>query len=176
MKIKDCIRLAAEALELDATFTGKSDIDKLLLRCANNCLDEITSEYLPLKNEAKVRSEKGRIAYSQLGTAVYDVIWVKQNGVKVKFELFPAHIRVESDGEYEVCFYTRPEPMSMDDDVPTELHLTPRVISYGIAAEYLLISGFYEEAVMYDKRFKDALIRLNSGDGAKQVKRRRWLI
>lgn len=176
MKIKDCIQLTAEALNLDATLTGKSDVDKLLLRCANSCLDEIASEYIPLESETKVKAQDGLIAYSKLGTAVYDVVEVKKDGANVKFELLPTHIRVEKDGEYEVKFYTRPATMSISDDVPIELHLTPRVISYGIAAEYLLISGFYEEAAMYDRRFKDALNRIVAGDGAKSVKRRRWLL
>ncbi len=176
MKIKDCMQLAAETLNLDATLTGKSDIDKLLLRCANNCLDEITSEYIPLKSEKKVKTTGRRISYSELGSAVYDVLWVKKEGVKVEFELMPSYISVASDGEYEVMFYTRPATMTISSDVPVSLHLTPRVISYGIAAEYLLISGFYEEAAMYDKRFKDAIIRLAQGDTAKKVKRRRWLL
>ncbi len=176
MKIKECIQLAAEALNLDATLNGQSETDRLLLRCANNCLDEITSEYLPLMSEKTVQSKDGRIAYSELGTAVYDVKWVKKDGNKVKFGLMPSYIDVSCDGEYEVMFYTRPEQMTLSDDVPETLHLTPRVISYGIAAEYLLVSGFYEEAVMYDRRFKDALVRLAGGDAARRVKRRRWLL
>lgn len=176
MKIKECIQLAAEALNLDATLTGKSDIDRLLLRCANNCLDEITSEYIPLKEIKTVTAKDGRITYAQLGTAVYDVTEVKRQGVKENFELLPSYIVVKSDGEYEVSYYTRPNTLTLSDDVPISLHLTPRVISYGIAAEYLLISGFYEEAAMYDRRFKDALIRLTGGDKNRKVKRRRWLL
>ncbi len=175
MKIKECIQLAAETLNLDATLTGESDLDKLLLRCANNCLDEITSEYLPLASETEVESENGLIAYSKLGVAVYDVVWVKKEGTKVDFELFPSAIRVKKDGKYLIRFYTRPLPLAMEDEIP-DLHLTPRVVSYGIAAEYMLVNGFYEEAAMYDRRFKDALMRIAWGDGSKKVKRRRWLI
>ncbi|MBR2967469.1 MAG: hypothetical protein IKC35_01665 [Clostridia bacterium] len=178
MKLKECILLAASALNLDVAFDEQlTDTEKLLIRCANNCLDEITSEYIPLKCELTVQSSNGSIPYSLISDTVYDVISVTDiNGARVRFSLMPSRIKVDKDGAYKVIYCTRAPTLQLEDDVPIELHLTPRIISYGIAAEYLLVTGFYEEAVTYDTRFKDALKRALSGHGEKRLKGRRWLI
>lgn len=179
MKLKEGIILAASALNLDGVLADDklSDTDKLLIRCANNCLDEITAEYLPLKCDLKVTATGGSIPYSLLGETVYDVLSVTDaQGNKVKFELMPSRIKVARDGEYTVRFCTRAPQLEPDGEVPVQLRLTPRILSYGIAAEYLLVSGFYEEAVTYDTRFKDALKRAVFGGSEKKIRMRRWLI
>lgn len=177
MKLKECISLAASILNLDGVLSSSSltDTDKLLIRCANSCLDEIASEYLPLKTEKEVYSTNGQIPYSLLGEAIYDVIGVSKDGAKVKYELMPSYIKVDKDGRYTVRFCTRPPELLPDDDLPIWLHLSPRIVAYGTAAEYLLFSGFYEEAVTWDQRFKDAIARAAYGGGEKRIKLRRWL-
>lgn len=178
MKIKECIQLAGVLLNLGDVLKSKTltDTDKLLLRCANNCLSEIASEYLPLINEKTVKASGGKIMYSALGTTIYDVIDVKSEDGKAEFELMPSFIKVEKDGEYTVKFCYCPGELTEDDDVPMSLLITDRVIAYGIAAEYMLINGFYEEAVTFDRVFKDALNRAAYGKKERRVKSRRWLI
>lgn len=175
MKIKECIKLAAEALNLQTDESG--EVEKTLLRCANNCLDEITSEYIPLKAEKTVTSTDKSVSYSLLGDTVYDVLKITDSsGREVEFSLMPSRIKVARDGTFNVQFLTRSPTLGIDDDVPVCLRVTPRIISYGIIAEYLLVNGFYSEAITYDTRFKDALKRSQSGLGEKRVKGRRWLI
>lgn len=178
IKLLDCVLLTASALNLDAKFGEQlTDTEKLLIRCANNCLDEITSEYLPLKSEIKVKSTNGSIPYSHIADTVYDVVSVTDSkGERVKFTLMPSRIKVDRDDEYTVLYCTRIQTLEINDEIPSELHLSPRIISYGIIAEYLLVTGFYEEAVTYDTRFKDALKRAISGVRERKVKGRRWLI
>ncbi|MBE5730755.1 MAG: hypothetical protein E7350_02230 [Clostridiales bacterium] len=178
MKLRECIELAAIALNLgDVLGRELTDTDKQLIACANNCIDEIASEYLPIKKEKTVAAEGGLIAYSLLDEAVYDVLEVRdKKGNAVEFCVKPSHIQVEHDGEYTVCYCTRPPVLGVDDEVPIALKLSPRILSYGIVAEYLLCGGFYEEAVTFDARFKDALKRATSGFKEKRIKLRRWLL
>lgn len=178
MKLRESIQLAAAALNLsDVLGRELNDTDKLLITCANNCVDEIASEYLPIKKQKTVTVKDGVIAYGELDETVYDVLDVRDNrGNVVEFCLQPSNIKVERDGEYTVCYCTRPPALGLDDEVPFELKLSPRVLSYGIIAEYLLFGGFYEEAVTYDARFKDALKRATGGFGEKRIRLRRWLL
>lgn len=178
MTLKECITLAASMLNLGEVLKSSNltDTDKLLIECGNNCLDEIATEYLPLEVEKEVEATGGQIAYSLLGETVFDITGVFREGNKAKYKLMPSHIKVDKDGKYTVRFCTRPSTLGANDELPLLLHLTPRIVAYGIAAEYLLISGFYEEAMTYDKRFKDALVRMTGGRGEKQIKLRRWLI
>ncbi len=178
MKIKECIKLAGVLLNLGDVLksTTLTDTDKLLVRCANNCINEIASEYLPLIDEKTVRASGGKIMYSSLGTTIYDVIDVKFEGRKAEFELMPSFIRVKKDRNYTVKFCYCPSELTAEDNVPMSLLVTGRIIAYGIAAEYMLINGFYEEAVTFDRVFKDALIRAAYGKKERRVKSRRWLI
>ena len=48
-----------------------------------------------------------------------------------------------------------------------------RVIGYGIAAEYCIINGL-DDALLWDKRYKDALKRAARTVGERRVKRRVW--
>lgn len=170
MKLKECIALAVSMLDVN-----EEESAGLLVICANNCLDEITSEYLPLKCEALAQANDGKILYSDLGE-VYDIVSVTKNGKKVDYELMPSYIKVNKDDVYSVKFCCRPPTLTPEDDVPNINRLTARILAYGIAAEYLLIKGFYDEAVTYDQRFKDALKRAAYGSGEKRIKLRRWLI
>ncbi|MBR2970192.1 MAG: hypothetical protein IKC48_00100 [Clostridia bacterium] len=178
MKLRESIELAAAALNLsDVLGRELTDTDKLLITCANNCIDEIASEYLPIKKEKTAWAVGGKIAYAELDQTVYDVLELRdKRGNVVEFSVMPSHIAVEQDGEYTVRYCTRPPILGADDEVPVTLRLSPRVLSYGIVAEYLLYGGFYEEAVTYDARFKDALKRATSGNGEKKIKLRRWLL
>ncbi len=175
MKLKDAILLAAAALNVDGVLTGeRPETDKLFLQCANNCLDEIAAEYIRLEESKKVMATDGKIYYSELSETVFDIIDVRKDGTRVTYRLMPSYIEV-GEGEYTVRFCTRPLTLESDDDVPFPLKLTPRILSYGIAAEYLLCNGFYDEAVTYDKRFKDALNHSAYGKAEKRIRRRRWL-
>ncbi len=178
MKIKECIKLAGVLLNLGDVLksTTLTDTDKLLVRCANNCINEIASEYLPLTDEKTVKASGGKIMYSALGTTIYDVVDVKFEDKKAEYELMPSYIKVEKDGNYSVKFCYCPGALTAEDNVPMPLLITDRVIAYGIAAEYMLINGFYEEAVAFDRVFKDALIRAAYGKRERRVKSRRWLI
>ncbi len=178
MKLKDCIMMAAQLLELGDVLKEQTptDVDKLLLLCANNCLDEITSEYLPLIQEKKAMAKDGKIPYSLLDETVFDVIEVRHENKKVDFRLLPTYIKVDKDGEHIVKYCTRCSLLGAEDEVPVSLLITPRVIAYGIASEYMLVKGFYEEAVTFDGLFKDTLSRLASGKKEKRVGRRRWLL
>ena len=179
MTLGECIIEAAAMLNIENVLDPNilTDTDKLLIKCANYCLDEVVSEYLPLVNEKEVQATNGKIAYSLLDEAVFDIRGVYDyKSSKVRYKLMPSYIEVEKDGKYVVQYCTRLPKLSTNDEVPLQLRLTPRIVAYGIAAEYLLISGFYEEAVTYDQRFKDALKRIAYGCSEKRIKRRRWLI
>lgn len=178
MTLDECIIEAASMLNLDDVLTEPtlSETDKLLVKCANRCLDEIVTEYLPYEKEKEVESADGKIKYCLLDRDVYDISGVYDERGKVKYRLMPAYLEVERDGKYTVRYSAKLPPLTIGDEIPVQLRLTERIVAYGIATEYLLSSGFYDEAVTYDQRFKDALKRVAYGSGEKRIKTRRWLL
>ena len=92
------------------------------------------------------------------------------------FEVRANGIYLENNGVYVVKYAVRPTVLSMDDEVALPPKITCRILCYGIIAEYYLISGMFEEAVTWDKRFKDALCAYSHGRKEHRVKQRRWML
>lgn len=188
MKLKDAVYYAAmflqlgevcEALESDnANYSGdvKSEID-LLVRCANLVIGEAASDYLPLKTNEKVTaSEDGEILYSALTRSVIDVYSVKNAaGKSVPVKKYFDRVILPAAGEYVVEYSYMPEFKELDDALPYTERLSARVIAYGTACEYCIISGMSDEAALWDKRYKDGLNLSALPKEEKRVAKRRWL-
>ena len=58
------------------------------------------------------------------------------------------------------------------DDPPEFCGITPRVLAYGVAAEYCITEGI-DEAVTWDKRYKDGIAAAKRSP--KSIKSRRFL-
>ena len=168
MKASDCIAVAKEMI-------GEGNENTLLL-CLNNCLDEIACEYAPSYVTEKAVSYGGIISFSSLSNEVADVVNVTGDNGNVPFEVRANGIYLENNGIYVVKYAVRPTVLSIDDEVALPPKITCRILCYGIIAEYYLISGMFEEAVTWDKRFKDALCAYSHGRKEHRVKQRRWML
>ena len=83
-------------------------------------------------------------------------------------------ILVPKKGRYEVEYSYMPQSVGLDDEIPYTERLGARAIGYGTACEYCIISGMTDDAVLWDKRYKDALHLAETGKTDKRVKPRRW--
>lgn len=177
--MKEVLCLAAELLGLGQAVVDaeghESETERLLL-AANLCYDEIAGEYLPLIATEKVSVSSGFIPFASLNKRCQSVCAVTdEQGEKMRF-------RVRADGVFvkgtsvSVTYRYLPEPaassaVALDFD---EGRLPPRVIAYGTAAEYSLIEGFYQEAVLWEKRYRDSLLALTGRKTALRLPQRRW--
>lgn len=191
MLIKDIIISAAEMLAMERVLGlpelggGAEDANgtkelSLLLRCTNLVLNELTSEYLkPRKTRKVVAGTDGRVEYAQLLDRVTDIISVRDgSGRKQGFSAKSVYIQttLKAGAELTVEYvYTLPA-LGLDDDTGLALNnVSERLAAYGVAAEFCIINGIYDEAAMWDKRYKDALLSaLRSGREIK-YKGRRWV-
>lgn len=186
MKLKTAVYYAAMFLQLDAvctalesastSYTGatKAEIDRLV-RCANLVIGETASDYLPLKTRETVTTDDGEIEYSKLTKSIIDVYSVKDEyGRTVPVREYFDRILVPKKGRYEVEYSYMPQSVGLDDEIPYTERLGARAIGYGTACEYCIISGMTDDAVLWDKRYKDALHLAETGKTDKRVKPRRW--
>ena len=186
MTYNDCIKIASLYLEdsdLYDFLNGRGmDSDKMQKKIKQLCsfveliANEISCEYFPITKTEKITAKNGWIEYERLSEIVVDVRSVKKNGVKVNYDLFVTGVEVDEDGEYEVCYEYSPKNFMGDPSEKIDLYgrITPRVVALGTVAEYCLANGRYEEAITYDKAFKDALIGVEKCRGKLKVKGRRW--
>ena len=180
MTVKDAVELAAVYLQLEdvlstSAFTGTLNANSnpsitadaittrninLLIRCASLVLGEIASDIMPLKTKQTLSSSSGKILLSALTSKLYKIISVKKDGRKVTFKVYPTYIQLYTDdGSFEVEYnYLPSDKTALTDNIDeVGMFVDARTIAYGIASEYAYISGLFEEAKMWEEKFKNAL-------------------
>lgn len=191
MKIKDIVRLAAVFLQLDVNeevFCEEADTAfvqaefnsdkrlKLLKDCTEFVLNQIATDYLPLKKTEKVFSEDGTIPYGEFARDMIEATSVKNScGQNVRFSHLPDGLFVGERGEMEVTYFYRPGEKTFFDEAETgSCKVTDRVVALGVAAEYSFVCGLFDEASMWDVRYKDSLKIAVRKKGAVTLRARRW--
>ncbi len=173
MKIKEIVQLADAFLQtetppalfsktvLDAELTAALSVKplSLLLSCVNLTLSEAAAEYLPLVSRQKVTPIEGKILYSAFEKDIVTLLRIMdKNGTRLRYRYRPSYIEADAEGECDAVYSYRPNYKGfLEEAEKGSSALTARVVAYGAAAEYCLITGRYEEAVTWDKRYKEGL-------------------
>ena len=187
MKLKTAVYYAAMFLQLDAVCSAleseseeydetiKDEIDRLV-RCANLIIGEAASDYVPLiVHERLTADENGEIPYSALSKSIIDLYSVKNSaGASVPVRQYFDRMVLPHAGEYEIEYGYMPGKIGLDGEIPFTERLGARAIGYGIACEYCIISGMTDDAVLWDKRYKDALHLAETKKTEKRLPGRRW--
>lgn len=193
MKIKDAVFTAATFLQLGDIADGMAKEDfnayapedtlseedahelALLLRCCNLVIGELASSSFPLKKTQDVRSEDGKIPFTALGGDVLDVYTVEKDGVRVPFDVFFDGLIVPVRGVCRVTYSVAPVFTALSDDSPFAGNKpSARLLAYGVAREYCLISGRTDDAAMWDGRFLAGVEEESRKKGEMRVRARVW--
>lgn len=125
-----------------------------LLRAYNLTESETALVYRPLRLSEKVSSADGTIAYSAFSERPVNVEKVRKGGEEVDFTLLADALKTAA-GEVEVLYRYAPAAKTAEDDSEYGQG-EARALALGTCCEYALSSGLYDEAVLWDKRYKDA--------------------
>ncbi|MBE5732947.1 MAG: hypothetical protein E7353_07960 [Clostridiales bacterium] len=187
MTYRECLRVASlylneknlyDYLNEDTTYTDEEMQRKIkyLCSCVDVIANEIACEYFPLNKTEIVFASNKRIPYENFTYYVVDLKYVKRNGRKVNFDIYSEYIEVDEDGQYEVCYDYSPKSYNgnLDEVIGFYGKITARVVGIGTVAEYCLAFDRFDEAITYDKMFKDALVGIAKNSGKHRVKKRRW--
>lgn len=178
-----------EAIQICLTYLGDEDASintqtaqhpklKLLVKCANLMIKEIASEYVPLIEEETVDVVDGKIDYDVLVHKVNEVRKVEDlaSGLTTNFYHTPTHCKLQNEGikRAKIVYSYVPLDIDIADDCPLPPQVSPKTLALGICAEYSMISGMYEQSVMYSDRFKQDMRTAVRRKGEIRVKPRRW--
>ena len=155
---------------------AQAEKDKtLLLKCLNLVIDQLSSEYVPFFKEESFVTDDGVIPFSDFSNKVIEVKGVyDQKGGKADFKNFSTHIKTVA-GEVKVEYCYVPANLTENSEIfLSNGRLTERIIAYGVASEYALSEQRYEEASMWDERFKQSLMTVLHPKNVR-VRKRRWL-
>lgn len=186
LSVHSCVCIASVLLQQDEVTDALENPDAppdadtertiaQLVRCANLVLSEIAADYLPLKTRETVAATDGRIGYDALQKKAIDIFAVRQRGKSVPFTLYYDCLRLAAEGDCEVEYSYAPNVLPLNGFADyTNERLGARTVAYGIACEYCLISGMTDDALVWDKRYKDALAAATRPKNERRVKSRVW--
>ena len=182
MTVKEVIFAAAAELGiykeiqeyLDYGGTEGEKNAELLLTCFNIVENELALDYFPLYAEGEVHSLTGRVEFSSFDRSVIRILRVTdEEGNKLKYTLFPSYLKTEP-GTLKIAYTYTPETKAFSDDGDFYLQVSVRLMAYGVAAEYATATGLYEEAAIWDKKYKDAIEAAYRARPAERMRSRRW--
>ena len=185
MTIKDIIKSAAVFLNLtDVTeYLGADSpaentvtlnaIDSLT-RLSNLVISELAASYVPMVCAETVTATDGKIVFANLTHNVTRILSVKnQFGQDAEFKIYPEYIKVFGT-KYTVEYEYAPANYDLTDSVGFKNDVTAALLGYGVAAEYCVTQGRFEEAILWRKRYTAGVERVALPKIA-QMKGRCWL-
>jgi hypothetical protein len=169
---KDFLSYLESGSSLDVNI--KDEIDTLVA-CYNVVAEELSTVYDKIVYTQKLTVSNGVLKYTQFTYNPVKILSVKDNdGKDVDCEILPTELR--TNVSRIVVEYTYiPKKRLLDDE--SDFKNTPfkeRVFAYGIATEYLLIKGSYEEASLWHDKYLGAIKNSLSIKGSSKIKGRVW--
>ena len=181
--VKEVLLASAKMLGLDGATkyldgTTQDAASKLeaeeLLRCFNIVENEVALDYLPLHAETEIDSQTGVVYYTQLPSAIVRVLRVRDAwGNSVAFKLFPNYLKTQS-GRVTISYTYAPAQKAIADNSDFAVQASVRLFAYGVAAEYTLSAGMFEDSAVWDKKYKDAIEAAYASRPSRVLRSRRW--
>lgn len=192
MVVKDILRLAIifldkkelleDAVFLSALPEGYTDdpqrqkqLEQLLL-CFNLTYNELARDYLPLFFKEQIAFEEGRFDYTGLSKVLLDIHSLTTlHGRNIKYKMFPTYIEASVDKALIEYSY-EPDELGFEDEIENFSSRIPaRVFAYGVAMEFAFLCSQSTEALIWESRYKDALLLIKRKKSEVVLPSRRWI-
>lgn len=183
MLVKDIIKLACDFTGQEALGekiaqsslleTCEQEIVDKFVKCFNLVNNEIASEFVPIKKIEQFEVSNGKILLTQFSTKPYKILYIKNSlGRKMHFKQFEDYLVVFCKKAI-VCYTTLPFALSINDQIDS--FLPERVYAYGVAREFLFLQSRFDDADIFEERFKNALELICRSAPHAKMPSRRWL-
>lgn len=181
MTVDETVALACRLLEMDDVATSIEQSANTfstekaeMLTLYNLVESEVALNYLPLVIEEEVSSDSGIIGYSALTNPVVSVLSVHDEyDNKISFGVFSEYLKT-SPGTLKIRYTYAPTNKGFSEYAEAESSVDKRLLAYGICGEYCIKKGRYDEAELWEKKYKDALTKAYRTSQNKVIRSRRW--
>ncbi|MBP3345303.1 MAG: hypothetical protein J6K97_03780 [Clostridia bacterium] len=144
-----------------------------LVKSFNLIVEEIASQYQPIMQTEKFIVKNFKLEFSTFSKPVCEIYSIKDKfGRNVNYKIFDGYIFV-CGKEVDVIYSTYPQTLSLEDEI--DFKLPERIFAYGVAREYFFANNLYEDANMWEERFKGALSIMLRRKSEVRMPRRRWI-
>ena len=181
MKVRDIIAIVAKELGLvtvsaylqNGNTTGEEETNNLV-RCYNLVESELAVDYLPLYSEDEIWTETGAVFYTELSKkAVRIVAVVDENGNGAPYKIFPEYLKTQP-GKIRVRYSYAPMEKGLDGNSEYHLYACRHLLVYGVAYEYCLACGLFEDAGVWEKKYHRVIKNAYKSKPGVILRTRRW--
>jgi hypothetical protein len=156
MRVSEVIELSALLLDIELT----DDIRKDFVRYYNLVEQELAIDYFPILEVEKFFHVKDKIYYKDFSRKPYMLVGIQDfHGESVCFRLTPEYINLIKNydgGTFFVKYYYLPEEKELYSNSTYGAEYIS-ILKYGIAAEYCLANGAFEQAKLYNDKYKERI-------------------
>ncbi|MBO5395176.1 MAG: hypothetical protein J6A28_04700 [Clostridia bacterium] len=183
MKVKDVILKACDFIGKDELALALSSSGELsaeqqvlkesLVKYFNLVREEIANEFQPIMQAEKFIVRNFKLSFSDFSKPLQEIYAVKDKfGRNVNYKIFEDYIFV-CGREVEVIYSSVATPLAFDGEFSSSL--PERIYAYGVAREYYFINNLFEEANVWEGRFKGALEIMLRRKSEVKIPQRRWI-
>jgi hypothetical protein len=156
MTVSEVIELSALLLDIELT----EDIKNNLVRCHNLVEQELATDYFPILEVDKFFHVDDKIYYKDFSRKPYMLKGIQDfHGDSVSFRLTPEYINLIKNydgGTFFVKYYYIPDAKELYSTCTYGAEYIS-ILKYGIAAEYCLAKGNFEQAKIYNDKYKERI-------------------
>ena len=185
MTVKSILKLVSSLLnrkDISSYLDGKTTEDSnvadevnTLVDCYNVVAEELSVIYPKIVQSQKLTVTAGVLKYTQFIYSPVKILSVKDmDGNDVECTILPTEIRTNV-GRIVIEYTYIPLKRKLDES--SDFKTTPireSTIAYGVATEYCLIKGSYEEAAMWHDKYTTALKNCLAIKNVNKLKGRVW--
>ena len=186
MFVTDVLKTAALMLGLDADFaplfagrqaddSTQAEFEKLV-KSFNLCYTEICTDYIPLLKKEQVDVKDGRIYFDELSESIKEVFALKTPGGRnVRYKLLLDFLEVNYAGGLNLTYSFMPYEFASEDSLDNfSGRVSEKCLALGTAAEFCFINSCFDDAQIWDSRFKQSLMIAVNKKSEISIPKRRW--
>lgn len=156
MRVSEVIELSALLLDIELT----EEVKPILVRCYNLVEQELATDYFPILEVDKFFHVEDKIYYKDFSRKGYMIKGVQDfRGDKVNYVLRLEYLELQKNydgGTFFVKYYYTPDEKDFHSQCTYGVEYI-NILKYGVASEYCLATGDFEQAKIYNDKYKEII-------------------
>ena len=158
----------------DASDEDKNDVE-ILLKCLNLILSEIAIDYLPIVKRKTITLSDKKVDVKSIDSRIQEVLSLKDGGINVPYKILGNDLYADANC-CEIEYKVHPTEVALTDTCEDFAgRIAGRVLAYGVCMEYCFISLLYDDAQVWENKFKNALMADCRKKSELRLKKRRFI-
>lgn len=178
-----CIYLGKEDLLASSFFEhngeelskeNQKDIEKIV-KCLNDVTEELATQYIPILKTKEVELKQGTIDVYAIDDNIFEIVAVKTLSGRTLRYVVSGNKMVCLASKAKITYKVYPEQINADGEAESfGGKISARIIAYGVASEYCFLDMLYDDATLWESRYKNALLNVQRKKGEIKMKKRGW--